>query len=232
MSGRSGAALIELVTAAVVMGILAVACATLIHSQVTLVRSISERAAANEALRTARLLLRAEFRDVDASDVRAVGRDSLAARVFRGRAVVCIVEYPNAVLRYRGMRVPEPEKDSLLLVGEERVVAFSLGGTTRESCIPRSDEQVVTIATEVRLRANSVVLIFESGTYHLANNALRYRRAAEGKQPITDELIDHRASRFDAEPRGRGIRVRLRSRADAPAVTAADTRIGFSNRVP
>ncbi|MGQ0560271.1 MAG: hypothetical protein ACT443_00185 [Gemmatimonadota bacterium] len=232
MRARRGTALVELVTTLVVLGILLAACAALIHSQTGLVKTVSEGAAAAEALRTARLVLRAELRDLDTTDVRAISADSLATRVYRAWGIVCAIDHRIISLRYRGVRNPDPAKDSLLLVSDARVIAFGAAAAPAESCVPRADEQLVFIATDAKVRLNEVVLLFESGAYHLANHALRYRLGGGGRQPITDELLDDRESWFGAEPGLRGVAVRLRSRALHEAARVADTRIGFSNPLP
>jgi len=232
MKRRSGAALLELLTAMTLLGLLAAASGILIHSQSTLVRTISERAAADETMRTARLIVRAEFQDLAAADVRAITTDSLAARVYRGAGIVCAVDSTRVLLRYRGMRRPEPDKDSLLVLGEERAVAFADAVLPGNVCAALPGEDLIALRAQQRLRLNAVVLVFESGAYHVATRALRYRRGLEGRQPVTDELLDDRASGFAAEAGQRGVVVRLRSRPRLVAPRRLESRVGFRNRSP
>jgi hypothetical protein len=193
-------------------------------SQAQLLRHTSERAATDESLRTARGILHAELRDISATDLHGVGFDSLALRVFRGFGIVCAVSDEGVVLRYRGLREPDPTKDSLLLIAQERTTAFRLV-TDRPLCVPRLGEQSFTIAPIDPLPDGSLVLLFESGTYHIANRALRYRRGTDGRQPLTDELFDDRRSGFRME--AGGVRVLLQG---AAARGGADTYIRLSNQ--
>jgi hypothetical protein len=230
MTARPGAALLELLTALTLLAMLTAACAVLVHSQSMMLRSISENSAADETLRTTRMIVRAEFQDLSPSDVRSIAGDSVAARVFRAWAIVCDVDSTLATLRYRGIREPEADKDSLLVLGEERAVAFSDAALPREPCPALASEERIAVRTARPLRPNAVVLLFESGSYHLATRALRYRRGLEGRQPVTDELIDDRSSGFGAE--ARGIVIRLKSKPRLVAARATETHVGFRNRAP
>lgn len=214
--------LVELATTASLLGIISAACATLVHSQTRLLRDTAERAATSESLRTAGGILTAEVRTVARSDLRAVSRDSLALRVMRGWAVVRTRDRDRYILRYEGLRAPDAEKDSILLVGEEQAGTFVVAAG-----------EPLAIRTELPLPPGSVILFFESGAYHIATNALRYRRGLGGRQPITDELIDHRASRFGLEAGSRLLLLHLRGRnvpGRSPAV--ANTRIRLLNQAP
>ena len=41
----------------------------------------------------------------------------------------------------------------------------------------------------IAIIGGGAALVFESGTYYLSQRALRYRIGAEGRQPLTDELL-------------------------------------------
>ena len=232
MKARPGTALLELMTALALLALLSAACAVLIHSQSMLVHSISERTDADETLRTTRLLMRDEFQDLTRADVRAIATDSFAARVYRAWGIVCAVDSSLVILRYRGIRQPEADKDSLLVLGAERAVAFTEAALPERTCEALPREEQVALRTERQLRNGAVVLLFESGAYHLATRALRYRRGLEGRQPITDELIEDRASQFIAEADQLGVIVRVRSRVRAVASRDMEARVGFRNRPP
>lgn len=201
MKTRRGHALLELLTAATLLGMVGTAAAALLQAQSRLARTMADRAAANESIRTARDILTAELRELTPSDVRAVARDSLALRLFRGWAIVCDVRDSTATLRLRGARDPEPNKDSLLIVGEETTRSFRRSARVA-ACDHVSGERLLAVVTEPPLSPGRVLAVFESGVYHWHAHALRYRRAAEGRQPLTDELIDHRRSEFAAVPGG------------------------------
>ena len=215
--------LAELVTTSVLLGILSTACAVLVHAQTQLLRNVSDRIASAEALRTASGIVASEIRAAAATDLRAISADSVAMRVHRGVAVVAGVANDGITLNYEGIRDPDPAKDSVLIVGTERAASFSMlsGDPLR-------------IRSDVPIEPGAILLFFESGAYHLATNALRYRRGVEGKQPVTDELIDHRTSRFAAEAQARLVRIHLRGRRTgrerAPSQT--NVRVRLINRTP
>lgn len=232
MKPRSGSALLELVTSLTLLALLLALCAGLVRSQSVLVRSISERAAASEAVRTARLVLRAESQDLAISDVRAIAADSFAARIFRAWGIVCSIDSTRTMMRYHGMREPEADKDSLLLVGSERAVAFEEAAPSPDPCATLPGETLVAVRPARALRMNTVVLLFESGAYHLSTRALRYRRGLEGRQPITDELFDDGASSFGPERDRRGLLLRIAPRVNGVPVRGGESRIAFRNRWP
>lgn len=214
--------LVELATSASLLGIVSVACATLVHSQTQLLRNVSERAAMAETLRTASGIFAAEIDAAADQDLRAVTDDSVAMRIMRGQAIVEARVGQRYALRYEGLRDPDPLKDSILVVGTEHTASFTLASADPPS-----------IETDLPLAPGALVLFFESGAYHIATNALRYRRGAEGRQPVTDELIDHRASRFGVEAEGRLLLLHLRGRntlRQKPVVT--ETRVHRINRPP
>lgn len=214
--------LVELATSASLLGIVSVACATLVHSQTQLLRNVSERAAMNETLRTASGIFEAEIDAAADQDLRAVTEDSVAMRILRGRAIVLTRVGQRYALRYEGLRAPDPGKDSILAVGSEQTASFT---------VVTSDPPA--IETDLPLAPGALLLFFESGAYHIATNALRYRRGAEGRQPVTDELIDHRASRFGVESDGRLLLLHLRGRntlRQKPVVT--EMRVHLINRTP
>lgn len=212
--------LAELVTTSALLGILSTACAVLVHAQTQLLRNISDRVAGAEALRTASGIVTAEVRSTAAADVHEIAADSVALRVHRGMAVVAAVADDGVTLDYEGIRDPDPAKDSLLIVGSERVGSFTvLAG------------EPLRIHPDVPIRERDILLFFESGAYHLATNALRYRRGAEGRQPVTDELIDHRASRFGVEAQSTLLRIHLRARhSRMRAAAQTNTRVRLINQ--
>lgn len=212
MNARAGTSLVEIVTTMTLLGIVGVMCALLMRTQTRLLRHTTELAAGTETIRSARAVLHGELRDITRTDVHAVAADSIGLRVFRGWGIVCATLDARATLRYRGLRSPDETKDSLLVVGEDRVMTFRQSVPPAVPCVLRADERQESIEAAGALHAGSIVLVFESGAYHLAGSALRYRRGAEGRQPITDELLDHKDSRFMLDAAERGVRVRLRGR--------------------
>ena len=138
-------------------------------------------------------------------------------RAFRGTGIVCPPDgiSNELVVSFRGDRQPDPEKDSVLLIGVDgsRTVAGLSGvGTAQEACgvgprppaLWRLDRPVPVDIVLARL--------FERGSYHLSGSALRYRRGGSGRQPLTPEVWSMPATRwtesaervgFDYAPSGR-----------------------------
>ena len=56
-----------------------------------------------------------------------------------------------------------------------------------------------------------LILVFETGTYHLSRGALRYRRGRGGRQPVTEEVLE--SGSFDSA--GGVLRARMTFRGDA-----------------
>lgn len=228
---RSGAALLELIAATALLGVIGASCAALLHAQAKLLHNTAEHAAADETFRTARAVLAAELRPLVPADLRAVARDSIALRVFRGWGIVCARRDPHVAMRYHGVRLPDAEKDSLLVSGEDRIGVFQASADATLRCTPRTGEELVVIAPAITLQPGSIALFFESGAYHIATNAVRYRRGGEGRQPLTDELIDDRRSRFDRERNDRGVRMRLTASARArQQARTSEVRMSYVNQ--
>ena len=121
--------------------------------------------------------------------------DSVTVRAFRGVGVVCerssgVSEY---VVAYRGDRVPDVAKDSLELTYPDGTILYSdlIGSraSSRSCAIADSMESVLSWDVETSLPAGAVLVrLFERGSYHLSGSALRYRRGASGRQPLTPQV--------------------------------------------
>jgi hypothetical protein len=194
---RAGAALIEAVVAGVLLSLVAATATTLLRSQSRIAQDVTLRSERNDATRSALLTLRADLQNVaPATDVYAVARDSIAARIFRGIAIVCGRRDNTTLLRYHGLRLADAKKDSAVQVGVENVVAINTVAAAPGSCVTTTSEQVLALDFGMPVLPNSMWLIFESGAYHLSGNALRYRRGTETRQPITNEVINVPRSSF------------------------------------
>jgi hypothetical protein len=196
MHPRAGAALLELLAAAMLSGIVVAAAVLLLQTQNAVGRNITARSERNDAMRSAFATLRAELRDITAADLRAVGRDSIAARIFRGVAIVCGFNLPDVFVRYQGLRLPDVAKDSALQLGLENVIPIGSVRTDSSACVRSSGEQVLAIRWQAPARVGAAWLIFESGSYHLNTFALRYRQGGSARQPITNEVFDDVRSGF------------------------------------
>ena len=155
---------------------------------------LARRTDALVALRVSRHLLRAELRvGLPGRDWR-LADDSLGLRAFRGTALVCPTRpSPDELLvRYAGMRAPDPTKDSLLLVtgrGEVEVRALAGVAATADPCAAAGPGTVGRWRLDREPPADVVLArLFERGSYHLSGSALRYRRGLSGRQPLTPEV--------------------------------------------
>ena len=212
---RSGAALVEALIAAVLTALVAAAGTALLQAQSRVATDVTLRSERNDAARSASLTLQAELRELaPRSDVRAIARDSIAVRIFRGVGIVCGTRGQYAFMRYRGLRLPDPVKDSVLQLVVENAVKVDAAFTQNDACVRNSDETVVGLITTAPPITGSMWLVFESGSYHLSTYALRYRRGTESRQPITNEVIDDRRSAFTAvsDSAVRGVVVSLKDR--------------------
>jgi hypothetical protein len=205
---RSGAAsLAELVLVAWLFMLVLAGVATFALHQGRLAALQGDRVRYEEAVRTAAVVLGAEFRHLTAQDLR-LGPDTARLRAFRGGGPVCAVADAVVQVLYRGVRLPEPAKDSVLLVGlhgDEVVGLVSYGrgpecGGSARLVLARSPTAPPVMA-----------LVFESGTYALSGGAIRYRRGEGGRQPLTEALLTEMA--FEAGPAG--VRAHLAPDSDS-----------------
>ena len=197
---NSGAALLETFVAAALGAMVATTGTALLRAQARIAEQTTLRSERNDAMRSALLTLHAELRALTSADIRAVGRDSVAGRILRGVATVCGERDGRTLVRYRGLRLPDPSKDSASQVGVENVGALISVSAAAGACVIQTGEETLAVALTTRASPGSMWLVFESGAYHLNGNALRYRRNGESRQPITSEVIDVKRSAFSTAP--------------------------------
>lgn len=155
---------------------------------------IAVRTDALVALRVSRHVLRRELRLGTAERDWWVDGDSLALRAFRGVGLVCVVDSTGAGLRvsYTGDRAPDPAKDSLLLYTDQGVVearALVAVAAAPSPCAGLDSAEALALRLDRGAPSGAVLAkLFERGTYHLTDAALRYRRGASGRQPLTPEV--------------------------------------------
>jgi len=159
-------------------------------------RSLSGRSEGLEVVRTVWGVLDEELRPG------MVGRDwvpvtgtALRLRAFRGVGRVCspVAGAEGWIVAYRGRRAPDAVRDSLLVLGEDGGWrAFALLSVARTSgCTPDPGESVYRMGWSGPAQGARPIFVrlFETGEYHLADGALRYRRGAGGRQPLTPERL-------------------------------------------
>jgi len=121
--------------------------------------------------------------------------DSLALRSFRGLALVRRRTEASGsfVVCFRGLRSPDPEKDSVLVLEQDgpwRAHDLTSRLSRSDECLDAGGggEEVWTLSP---IPSRPVLMkLFERGTYHLAQKALRYSRGRGGRQPLTPERIE------------------------------------------
>ena len=198
---RRGHSLPELLVTLALFGLLSASSATVFRSHSLLVRRAIERAETADALRLAALVLGGEARWLrPGRDLLAVGEDSIALRAFRGTATVCRVAGPGIlIVRYQGIREPNPAKDSVIVLFEdttEVVAGLRSAVDASGACAPGPGEAVARWELDRVPPPGRILLLFESGSYFIAAAALRYRLGGEGRQPLTGERFDDRSSGF------------------------------------
>jgi len=155
---------------------------------------LAARTDALVAMRVARHVLRTELgRGMEGEDWLATP-DSVSLRAFRGTARLC----PRAettdelTVAYEGERRPDPAKDSLVLVdplGHREVRALVGVTASADACGANPGDDLEVWRLDAAVGPDAVLArLFERGSYHLASSALRYRRGASGRQPLTPEV--------------------------------------------
>lgn len=152
----------------------------------------------------------------------------LEVRAFRGTGVAC--SWGGGLVVVRGVRLPDPGKDSVRILGEDgrwrghRLVSAEdrPEGECLVSGPGRRQRWTVDPEPELPWVAGRY---FERGSYHLADGAVRYRRGRGGRQPLTPELL-HPESRFVSTPWGLRAELRFRpARGGVEAVGGAPERM-------
>lgn len=198
MTGRQvgGATLVETLVALLLglflvqAGMAAVGRTRLAHARAM------ERADALSAVRLTGALLRAETSAGRMGVDWFADDDSLALRAYRGTGLVCGEhEAPESlVVSYGGYRRPDPTKDSVEVVyadGARAVLALTGVAEGPPTCWGAALEDALALELDGALPPGGVVArVFERGTYSLSGRALRYRRGAGGRQPLTPEIFE------------------------------------------
>jgi len=195
---HAGTSLVEVLAVMTLTGLLLTLVVGVCRAQLRLARATAERAVRSDAVRTAGVVLAGEARRMTRADVRALSDDSIAVRAFRGTGIPCGASAGGIVVRYAGDRLPDPAKDSVLVIGTTLTSALLLldSRPATASCPALAGENVLQWRLNGSAPAASVILVFESGSYHLSDRALRYRIGTAGRQPLTGEVLYDAGSRF------------------------------------
>lgn len=173
----------------------------------------SEVAGALESVRVVWIVLGEELRRGDPGrDAWTAAGDSVSLRALRGGGAACPGPGGSELrILYRGSRRPDPRKDSVLVLGLDGVwtahdlVRRSAGDVACRGALPRAGE---VWELDPLPEGGLFALLFERGSYHLADSALRYRRGRGGRQPLTAPHFAQ--ARLDAVVGGAGVEPRVR----------------------
>lgn len=231
MSHRHGVvSLPELVLVFWLFGFVLLALAGFVTRQNRLAAGQRDVVRFQEARRTIVLVLGTEVRALTTGDVHADGTDAIRLRAVRGVGTLCGTSGAAIEVRYAGTRWPDPEKDSVLIVGlhgeDVRRVAHVTSSTACAGATLR-------IGVEPPVPpARGVALVFESGRYDVAQDGLRYRLGLGGRQPLTEAVFAPGSIRPGKGPHGWLLELPLhrdslaaaprRLRASLPMLAPAD----------
>ncbi len=149
---------------------------------------VAARAQGLESVRTTAWILSREMEGGrPGEDWWTEGGDSLSLRSFRGSALPVVWRGETEVeVCFRGIRIPDPTRDSLLLLGPEGtwtpapLLARQAGHI---SCREGEGGEVWTLpegqVTWILAR------VFRCGSYHFSSGAFRYRGSRGGRRPLT-----------------------------------------------
>jgi hypothetical protein len=122
-----------------------------------------------------------------------VSDDSISLRAYRGLAWVQEWETGGRVrVCYRGIRNPNPKKDSLLSLDAEGVwLPRALLDRSRGGPGCAGEGKGWTESGEVEEGGGDWILarVFEVGSYHFSQGAFRYRSPGGGRRPLTAENL-------------------------------------------
>ncbi|HSM35001.1 MAG TPA: prepilin-type N-terminal cleavage/methylation domain-containing protein [Longimicrobiales bacterium] len=225
---RAGFTLVELMVGAVAAGLAATAALSLLAAHARLLRAHGAARDAAEVMRVASLLLPAEVRLASPTDL-APSTDTLGLRAVRGVGLVCAVAADEVHVRYRGLRLPAPDKDSVLVLptqGYEEAAALGGDRAAPGACDTAPGEEARTWSLSAASPAvGDIALVFERGSYHLAGGALRYRRGAGGRQPLTETFLAEGSFAFDSAGGVLTVWLRVAPRPARPSTAAAQVRV-------
>jgi len=217
---RSGATIAEAIVALVIgLLVLQLGLSTLARFRSVQARLVA-RGDALVTLRVGRHVLRRELRYGVADRDWLADADSLSLRAFRGTALLCQVDSAAAevVVTYAGERAPDATKDSVLFVGVagDVTVRALVGVAAAPPCSGTPPGSPARWRLDGPAPRDAVMArLFERGSYHLSGAALRYRRGASGRQPLTPEVLTA-ASGWSASSQRLGVTLAPASSPGAP----------------
>jgi hypothetical protein len=194
-------------------GILGAAVMGLLFTSTQAVRQLLARSDQAEVRRTVAALLHEEL------SVGAAGRDwsvegerAVRLRAFRGYARICARDAGTLTVAWRGQRLPDPGRDSVLVLAADGAwhpadLVWVGAPPDPARCGPLGGEGVLPERAGgwrlagVLPEAPLLLRYFEQGRYSLEDGAFRYRQGTGGRQPLTPEWVGS-ASGFHGAPEG------------------------------
>ncbi len=216
---RSGFSLLEVLIALLLLLLILQAGWAITAAMARGAAALADRSESLAAARATAWIIQEELEGARAGqDVSIPSGDTIALRAFRGTALVCAFVPPSALfVRWSGMRAPNPAKDSALaLLGSAaRSGGWVAVGLRSRSAAPGACPSRVGGVEErwtvdepvgaVLVSPSQIVLlrVFERGSYHVSDEALRYRIGSGGRQPLTPPALDPARSGLSASAPGR-----------------------------
>lgn len=186
---RAGVTLPELILVAWLFGLVLLGLARFASAQGRLAGEAYDRVRAADLVRTVDLILEAELRYAAAPDL-AVTPDSIRLRAVRGSGVICGRTGAVVRIRYRGVRRPDPGKDSVLIITDSTTAGAAYRIDAVAAAVPEPGCGAgYRLTLQGTPPGRGLVLVFETGSYHLADGAFRYRRGRAGRQPVTEAVL-------------------------------------------
>jgi len=197
-----GFTLVEVLVSFVLLAVMLTVSWRVAATQKRVFERLLERQAVLQAERTVSWVLATEIGSGrPAKDRAVVEPDVLGLRAFRGRGLPCAdrVSLDGWLpVRVSGWRLPEPTKDSVVLVdgaGRRAVVDLAERGSGPSPCRTTGNERAEWWRLPAAAGLEPTMLrYFERGSYHLEDAAFRYRRGRAGRQPLTEEVLDRARS--------------------------------------
>ena len=221
-SDRGGVSAVEVVISLVLFAFVVHGTWRVFAAQRLAANALMTRTEVLDASRISRVVLGAEVgAGLPGRDWYLPSPGILDLRAFRGWGAVCpsMGEVTEIVVAYRGLRSPDPEKDSVLILGSSsswEAVGLAGRAVLEEGCpsakgrVPGSGSRLERWTLDRSVVGPVVARLFERGRYHLTDGALRYQRGAAGRQPLTATVLDPVESGL--EPLRGGVAVRLTTR--------------------
>ena len=204
---RRGVTLLECLVALLLTGLI---LSVLSRVVISLRRGLETTTALSEEVETARVA-RTLLDRIAASG--AVLHESAGAGEVRVRLPIGWAEPCDSVFVWRGIRAPDPERDSALVIdalSRRRRVAITDTGLQPCTVAHGADGvgrtfELVPAISDVRL-----IRVYESGVVRI-DDAVRYARRSTPRQPLTAPVLDPGASYAELRPGATEVRVESRT---------------------